>query len=643
MLITFTLIIPLVLALNIEFNITLPKSSFYPNETIPINVSLTNREFRFAAKNLSLELKIGQRNYLFKFDDLSAGQSLMKSLTLPEQPSGTYVIRGILNYSGYVGETVSLETYNSFDVKFPEIKRLPRNIYIKSFDLPINVTAGKPVDASVTIANNGTIAGDLILKIDSTNVSFSQEAHLEPGEIKTISLSINFPNAGLSLVEAKVYAVVDNIKYFLNYLGKNVYVQETKLAKIVLDKIELVDESDNEINQDDTVKIKVYLKNMGEFSASSVTGALSSSVNSIIVSKQTTDYKYIGIGDSTAPDSFEIQTTNSEVGRYNLNLDVTYTDLSGTHTIGFLFPIDVKTNVCKVNTDCASDEKCENSKCVKISCSCGYIKDRECISYQCCSDSQCSALETCNLQLHACVEKSGCISVINNGDSKYKADIVFVGDGYTSNQELKDDVSKLVDYDGSNGYNGIMSVEPFKFNKNKFNIWMIKAGNSIRHYDNGEPYREDSLRIAAQCSMADYQLIISKRDFRSYCFFAGDCYISVGEKIDGCGKFEECEGRLVLHEFGHGFAQLADEYTETGKGSYPKYPNCASDTIIASQWWGDLINQGTKNIGYYDGCSYTSGNIRPTKNSIMRMHWVLTDTYYAVNGRHIQSILNNYK
>lgn len=262
-----------------------------------------------------------------------------------------------------------------------------------------------------------------------------------------------------------------------------------------------------------------------------------------------------------------------------------------------------------------------------------YEKNKIEKKYECNSDSECKEFSYCHQEIHACVQKSGCINVINNGDSSTKADIAFVGDGYSDFEELKKDVLNLVDYDGNNGYNGLMSVEPFKSNKNKFNIWMIKADNKIKYQDD-RPVYNDAVSIATQCTSADYIMVISKKSYRSYCYFGTPCFNSVGSPL---GKDK---GRLILHEFGHGFAYLADEYSESGKPRRPTNPNCAPDIETAKKWWGDL--EGIEGTEYYQGCSYVPENIRPTENSIMYRHWILKDDYYPVNERKILEVLRKY-
>ncbi|MDO8537701.1 MAG: M64 family metallopeptidase, partial [archaeon] len=91
---------------------------------------------------------------------------------------------------------------------------------------------------------------------------------------------------------------------------------------------------------------------------------------------------------------------------------------------------------------------------------------------QCETDLDCGTGNVCVKELGVCAQKSGCVLVNNNGLSSDKVDIAFVGDEYFENDELKRDVQKIVN-------EGLFSVEPFKSNSAKFNVWMIRAENKI--------------------------------------------------------------------------------------------------------------------------------------------------------------------
>ncbi len=282
---------------------------------------------------------------------------------------------------------------------------------------------------------------------------------------------------------------------------------------------------------------------------------------------------------------------------------------------------------------CNSDSDCENTKYCnqEIKVCAQRIQP---IVVKCNFDSDCENTKYCNQKVKVCVQRSGCINLVNKGESSSKADIVFVGDGFLSIDELKSVVINIYDYDGTK--NGMMSVEPFKSNRDKFNIWIIDGGNlgtqSVNERIGAAPDMKQAMQIAAQCTAADYQIVISKKQFRSFALFSGSAYLSFAS--------ESLFGRLFLHEFGHAFGQLRDEYVETGYGrpGVDVLPNCAGSISRASEWWGNIAGTGT-----FDGCEYSLGNYRSTFNSIMRAQWLLKDDYGAVNSVALLKILNKYR
>ncbi len=391
-------------ALNLGFEIKLSKPTYYPNETIPLNVTIINRELTFSANNLNLTLFVGKRTYSFDLGNLKAGQSITKSLVLPEQPAGSYLVRGVLTYTGYFGETTALENYNNIEVKFPELKRLPRNIYISNFSLPENIEQGKSYEATVIVTNNDTITGDLAIIVESLGSNATKEVKLEPTQTEAVKLNITFLNAGLSTAEARVYGLVDDVKYLLNYLSKSIFVKEVKQAKLFFDKVELYDESDNEINQNDDVKIKIYIKNIGEAPAYNVKGILSSNEPSVITKKSVIDYKLILNKESLSAEAFEIKTSNTPIGTYNLNLDISFSDSAGNHLINFIVPLEVNKELCSNDNQCTSNEICSSGICTKLTCGeDSYPQDHKCKKYECVKDSDCKQqYYTCDTKLHIC-------------------------------------------------------------------------------------------------------------------------------------------------------------------------------------------------------------------------------------------------
>ncbi len=281
-------------------------------------------------------------------------------------------------------------------------------------------------------------------------------------------------------------------------------------------------------------------------------------------------------------------------------------------------------------------------------CGCKCKRGDACLSSaKCCSDGQCAS-GLCDLGSNVCVRKEICVELVKNGDGGVKADVVIIGDGYGGYAELKSDAEKVLDYKGDNGFYGLFSTNVFKRNKGKINAWILLPESDIAR-DKNDSKRPDfsaSRNLAeSKCSGADFVVVLSKKSFRSVAW-GKTALVSVGSEVDGCGHlFDwatlECDARTFTHEFGHVFAGLADEYVEEGNGDKSREPNCAPDNKTAGEWWGDVANF-TK-IGFYSGCSYVEKNVRPTRNSVMRIHWFNEDDFYKVNERKIESILSKYE
>ena len=162
--------------------------------------------------------------------------------------------------------------------------------------------------------------------------------------------------------------------------------------------------------------------------------------------------------------------------------------------------------------------------------------------------------------------KNACKPIIKNGNINQKEDILFIGDGFESDEDLNNTIAEVLDYEGNQTgtkKEGLFSEEPFKSNKNKFNIWYINPDRQIGYSitplfpSNGkQPNIKEILEISNNCPWYDHTIVLSKRNkYRSNCMIGkpgGPCRVSLANV--------SYPGRLVLHEFGHGFAALFDEY-----------------------------------------------------------------------------------
>ncbi len=235
-----------------------------------------------------------------------------------------------------------------------------------------------------------------------------------------------------------------------------------------------------------------------------------------------------------------------------------------------------------------------------------------------CDENYSCAEGACNQELQLCFREKECSLLQGNNDTG-KIDILFITEGM-SGPEAKKSVNTII---GNSQYQGMFNTAPFRENIERFNIWVTSSAGT-----GAPPDRKNTKIKASQCPHADKTITLSKEKFRSYCYFSGDCYLSLGKYP------EEHWGKLFLHEFGHGFAGLADEYTEPELGDKPRSPNCAPDEKTAEEWWG-------KNARKYQGCSYTEDNYRPTQSSIMKSH--LTQKEYGlINEEHLKKKIYLY-
>ncbi len=265
--------------------------------------------------------------------------------------------------------------------------------------------------------------------------------------------------------------------------------------------------------------------------------------------------------------------------------------------------------------------------------------------------------------------RKSCQALVKNGDSSVKADLLFIGDGYATQEELQKAVVEMADYDGANfgtENQGLFSERIFQENREKFNIWFMDTSGELRYgKDNYQPSAgkmplyKDIISISSRCPWYDYIMVLSKaHQFRSNCMLGspGPCRVSLAG--------ENYPGRLVAHEFGHGFASLADEYYNFVKrkkipqrfeqffAEFQTGPNCRSSSREAESAWSGF------DTGRFEGCGGDCGEecgtfLRPTFNSVMRhqnrnceggtcYYGPPYNEFYAVNEREIKKEMEKY-
>ncbi len=226
-------------------------------------------------------------------------------------------------------------------------------------------------------------------------------------------------------------------------------------------------------------------------------------------------------------------------------------------------------------------------------------------------------------------------TLIDNGPPANRINIVILGDGYTAS-EMNTYAS-----DTDNVLASFFADEPMDAYASFFNVYRVDVTSNESGVD--EPdfgiFRDTALDMTFNCSGIPRLLCVnvSKAYAAAASAPAVDQILVLANttRYGGAGYGAQNLGTLsggnasavgiAIHEFGHAFADLADEYDyadgATYSGSEPSTPNVSifdEATLLASQlkWWRwmDLPNVST-----FEGASYNQfGIYRPTFNSAMR-------------------------
>jgi IgA Peptidase M64/Peptidase M64 N-terminus len=201
------------------------------------------------------------------------------------------------------------------------------------------------------------------------------------------------------------------------------------------------------------------------------------------------------------------------------------------------------------------------------------------------------------------------IQTVNNGDPHSKVDIVILGEGYSKNDETKfeKDLNYFTEV--------IFGQEPYKSMKNDFNIYGVLKTSVDSGVD--EPRANIYKNTILNCtfnSLGSERYMLTEdnktmRDLASYVPYDA-IYIMVNHKRYGGGGIynlfctfttdNQFRNYLFLHEFGHSFSGLADEYytSETSyndfypRGIEPVEPNITALLNPPEVKWKNLLSEG---------------------------------------------------
>ncbi len=198
------------------------------------------------------------------------------------------------------------------------------------------------------------------------------------------------------------------------------------------------------------------------------------------------------------------------------------------------------------------------------------------------------------------------VPILRNGDPASKVDLLILGDGYTARERGKfiRDARRL----GSL----LFAQEPFKSHKSDFNLWGLcpaAAESGVSRPSTGIHRRSPVGAAYDAFGSERYVLTFDNRAFRDFASQAPYDFVEilVNGRTYGGGGIHQLYGTVAsdnafspyifVHEFGHHFAGLADEYytsdavLETGKPRQePWEPNVSADPRHPK--WADLLDPG---------------------------------------------------
>lgn len=242
-------------------------------------------------------------------------------------------------------------------------------------------------------------------------------------------------------------------------------------------------------------------------------------------------------------------------------------------------------------------------------------------------------------------EKLPVFDVIKSGDPNKKVDIVLLPEGYTEGQEtlFRADCKKFAEE--------FLSYSPYAQNKDKFNIRGVWAPSKSEGPDIPSKNIWNKTRLNSSYYTFDSERYLMIDDFQGVRDVAGNApydiiYVLANtDKYGGGGIYNfygisaahhiDETGKIYIHEFGHLFAGLGDEYV--GGVEYndfypldvePWEPNLTT-LVNFDRKWKNMIPEGTPvptpakaenetKIGVYEGAGYvTKGVYRPWINCLM--------------------------
>jgi len=191
--------------------------------------------------------------------------------------------------------------------------------------------------------------------------------------------------------------------------------------------------------------------------------------------------------------------------------------------------------------------------------------------------------------------------IYGSGEPQKSVDLAFIAEGYTRNEmeKFREDVRKMTDV--------LLSEAPFSEYTDKINIWAVEAVSSESGTD--IPGEKVYLNTALNSSFYTFgtDRYLTTQDIKSVNDYAAvaphdNIIVLINSKMYGGGGVynyysgttvdHQLSQKVFIHEFGHGFAGLADEYysSEVAYDEFyplnvePWEPNITTLVDFKSKW-----------------------------------------------------------
>ncbi len=206
---------------------------------------------------------------------------------------------------------------------------------------------------------------------------------------------------------------------------------------------------------------------------------------------------------------------------------------------------------------------------------------------------------------------------LDNGDPTKKVDILILPEGYTRSEMtvFREDIEKMLKI--------FFDTEPFKSEKDKFNVWSIETPSEESGVDDPRAEKFVNTVYDLTYNTLDIDRYVQgcnnkvMRDVAALAPYDQIYFLMNSDKYGGGGIYNFCSicyspsqqkdpewwpAYAFVHEFGHSFAGLADEYYSSAVSYNDMYPvdvepwefNITTATKRETVKWKDLIEKNTE-------------------------------------------------